>query len=643
MQAQTVPTKLPFWRQLRSQLMLYFIVLAVGAIIIITGFTLVQVRNQSTQQAFQRLESVIELKRNQISQWLESANLLLNLIDADIHQRADLLYLLQSGSMLPAARDVLNSILQGGITAQRRLGGDEQAILEEVWVYDIEGRVMGASDEALVNRVVTLQPYFERGFESRYIQSPYYDVSSGELTMVITHPLTTAEGAVVGVLVGRLNINLLRDVTAERAGLGETGETYLVSSENNYLLTPSRFDGYSMNRAYHSDGIDAALQEQNGSGIYENYQNPSVAVLGQYRWIPELNAALMAEISVVEAQTLLIQTSSIIVALGVLITGIAAVLGLVAANSISRPITQLTHTVQEISGGDLSQRAALHTQNEIGTLANAFNSMTQRLQDTISNLENNISALEQSKRERERLISELRDALIFKDQFMATMSHELRTPLNAVLGFSGIALMQDHEMTPKTRHLMERIKANSHRLLNLINDILDISRINAGRVELVSRPINLVKLSEGWRTDFTQQAREKNLDFLFEYDPALPEQILADEERVSQIISNLLVNAIKFTDQGHIKLAVQQEQAQLKIVVSDTGIGIPDTWQHLIFDEFRQVDGSSKRKYGGAGLGLSIVKKLCLLMGGSVSVSSKPGKGSTFTILLPLQPVPIAA
>jgi signal transduction histidine kinase len=643
MQAQTVPTKLPFWRQLRSQLMLYFIVLAVGAIIIITGFTLVQVRNQSTQQAFQRLESVIELKRNQISQWLESANLLLNLIDADIHQRADLLYLLQSGSMLPAARDVLNSILQGGITAQRRLGGDEQAILEEVWVYDIEGRVMGASDEALVNRVVTLQPYFERGFESRYIQSPYYDVSSGELTMVITHPLTTAEGAVVGVLVGRLNINLLRDVTAERAGLGETGETYLVSSENNYLLTPSRFDGYSMNRAYHSDGIDAALQEQNGSGIYENYQNPSVAVLGQYRWIPELNAALMAEISVVEAQTLLIQTSSIIVALGVLITGIAAVLGLAAANSISRPITQLTHTVQEISGGDLSQRAALHTQNEIGTLANAFNSMTQRLQDTISNLENNISALEQSKRERERLISELRDALIFKDQFMATMSHELRTPLNAVLGFSGIALMQDHEMTPKTRHLMERIKANSHRLLNLINDILDISRINAGRVELVSRPINLAKLSEGWRTDFTQQAREKNLDFLFEYDPALPEQILADEERVSQIISNLLVNAIKFTDQGHIKLAVQQEQAQLKIVVSDTGIGIPDTWQHLIFDEFRQVDGSSKRKYGGAGLGLSIVKKLCLLMGGSVSVSSKPGKGSTFTILLPLQPVPIAA
>ncbi len=242
-----------------------------------------------------------------------------------------------------------------------------------------------------------------------------------------------------------------------------------------------------------------------------------------------------------------------------------------------------------------------------------------------------------AERERERLIRELEEALIFKDQFLATMSHELRTPLNAVLGYAGIAGMQ-YELPLQVEHMLARIKMNSQRLLSLINDILDISRINAKRVEIVQRPFDTEDAARGWYEDFKQTATEKQLEFVFDYDPTLPRLLIGDQERLAQIAHNLLNNAMKFTERGKIELRVRRDgDTQWQISVVDTGVGIPDTWQHLIFEEFRQVDGSSRRKYGGAGLGLSIVQKLCQLMDGSVQVSSKVGEGSTFTVTLPLR------
>jgi PAS domain S-box-containing protein len=248
-----------------------------------------------------------------------------------------------------------------------------------------------------------------------------------------------------------------------------------------------------------------------------------------------------------------------------------------------------------------------------------------------------ITERKQNETELERLVKELRESLLFKDQFMATMSHELRTPLNAILGFAGIGMMQD-DVPPSLEKMLDRIKVNAQRLLGLINDILDISRINAGRVEIVSRPLELRETVEGWYTDFKQRAEAKSLNLELVYDDTLPTSVIGDAERLTQIASNLLVNAIKFTDSGKVQLQVKRVgDNKFGIIVTDTGIGIPETWQHLIFEEFRQVDGSSARKYGGAGLGLSIVQKLCLIMDGSITVSSKLGQGSVFTVLLPLK------
>jgi signal transduction histidine kinase len=231
-----------------------------------------------------------------------------------------------------------------------------------------------------------------------------------------------------------------------------------------------------------------------------------------------------------------------------------------------------------------------------------------------------------------------KEATRLKSEFIATMSHELRTPLNAMLGFSGLLLEgMAGEFDHDTRHMIERIEANSKRLLGLINDILDIAKIEAGRFELVTQPISPRALADSWRSQMGILAQQKRLGFEIVIDPILPEQIYGDPERISQVTANLLSNAFKFTESGGVKLSLKKADETWQIEVSDTGIGIPPHALNYIFDEFRQLDGSSRRSFGGTGLGLAIVRNLCLMMGGSIRVSSELDQGSTFTVTLPLQ------
>ncbi len=226
-----------------------------------------------------------------------------------------------------------------------------------------------------------------------------------------------------------------------------------------------------------------------------------------------------------------------------------------------------------------------------------------------------------------------------KSQFLATMSHELRTPLNAVIGYSEIQLMGiAGELSPKQREYQDRILANALHLLGLINDILDLSRIEAGRMDLLLTPFRL----QTWMDEILLQnrvlAEEKSLAIDVQIDPRLPEILVADSERLKQVVINLLSNAVKFTEKGSIKIDVALNDSDTwKIEVQDTGIGIPIHAQDTIFEEFRQVDGTSHRQYGGTGLGLAIVRKLVIMMGGHIRLKSEVGKGSNFIIILPLE------
>ncbi len=248
----------------------------------------------------------------------------------------------------------------------------------------------------------------------------------------------------------------------------------------------------------------------------------------------------------------------------------------------------------------------------------------------------NVTDQVRDQKERERLIRQLRETARFKDEFLAVMSHELRTPLNAMIGLLGIALMGS-KLTERDTMLVTRARANSERLLTLINNILDISRMEAGRFEIVPGEVAVRPLIERLHTNMSILAEQKTLKFTATVAPTLPETLQVDEDAITKIVTNLVANALKFTEQGSVTLRVDAAGDDLILEVKDTGIGIPVHMREVIFESFRQVDASSTRVYGGSGLGLSIVRNLCNAMHGTVRVDSLPGTGSTFTVTLPLR------
>ncbi|HIE03020.1 MAG TPA: response regulator, partial [Thiotrichaceae bacterium] len=225
-----------------------------------------------------------------------------------------------------------------------------------------------------------------------------------------------------------------------------------------------------------------------------------------------------------------------------------------------------------------------------------------------------------------------------KSEFLANMSHEIRTPLNAVIGFSNLlsSLISDKK---QTRYL-DSIQTAGKSLLTLINDILDLSKIEAGRLDIQYEAINLYLIFEELKQIFAVNIAEKNLELIINIDEHLPKTLLLDETRLRQVLLNLIGNALKFTKQGYIKLSAYpsmeqiDDEIELIISVTDTGIGVPENQQEVIFESFRQQEGQSTRQFGGTGLGLAISKRLVEMMNGQISVSSQIGQGSVFKITL---------
>ncbi|MCK5057488.1 MAG: PAS domain S-box protein [Candidatus Aminicenantes bacterium] len=220
-----------------------------------------------------------------------------------------------------------------------------------------------------------------------------------------------------------------------------------------------------------------------------------------------------------------------------------------------------------------------------------------------------------------------------KSEFLANMSHEIRTPMNGIMGMTDLAL--DACPIPELQEYLSNIKISAQALLKILNNILDFSKIEAEKIELEAIPFQLHHFIHEIISVQTLQAREKNLELIFDIPPDIPQHLIGDPGRLRQIITNLISNAIKFTKKGEIRLTVAEEsrshtRSMLHFTVSDSGIGIPKSKQKQIFQAFSQADGSTTRQYGGTGLGLSISSQLVKLMGGQIWVESKPGKGSEF-------------
>ena len=305
---------------------------------------------------------------------------------------------------------------------------------------------------------------------------------------------------------------------------------------------------------------------------------------------------------------------------------------------ITAPILELARIAGGVSTGkDYSLRAVPRGNDEVGTLVSSFNLMLEGIQQRDAALQSANEELETRVLKRTEEMRRARDAAEeasrVKSEFLANMSHEIRTPLNGIMGMTDLTL--GTEITTEQREYLDTVKQSADSLLVVINDILDFSKIEAGKVELELANFNLRDCLESTLKILAFRADEKGLELLCEIAPEAPEVVRGDSSRLRQIVTNLVGNAVKFTNEGEVAMKVEaksqdDDNCTLQFTVSDTGIGIPLEKQALIFDPFSQADTSTTRKYGGTGLGLTISARLIELMGGKIRLESEVGRGTLF-------------
>ncbi|HEY3440865.1 MAG TPA: ATP-binding protein [Paludibaculum sp.] len=339
-----------------------------------------------------------------------------------------------------------------------------------------------------------------------------------------------------------------------------------------------------------------------------------------------------------------------VVLLVVILLLVAGAIAKFTSRLLVRPLALLQAGILRAQSGRLAAIEVSRTGDELEQLGRSFNQMIAALASSRSELRDYQELLEEKIHQRtdelEQALQKAELANTAKSEFLANISHELRTPMSGVIGMMDLLL--DGPLTAEQREQLHSAQGCAHSLLALLNDLLDLSKIEAGRMDLEEIPFEVRKLIADCLRPHQLKAASKGLTLSWEVDAGIPQRLLGDPLRVRQIVSNLFSNAVKFTDKGQVHVSIRLDQPPqgpehpliLRISVSDTGAGIPREMQASIFDKFTQADGSTSRRFGGTGLGLTITKSLVELHGGAISVQSEIDRGSVFTATLPLLAAP---
>ena len=431
-----------------------------------------------------------------------------------------------------------------------------------------------------------------------------------------------------GVTVAEVNLKFIWDVIS-RIKIGDKGLAYVVDARGQLIAHPDislvlqKSDLTKLAQVV-SAREDAPGEEIDTVAIARNAGGTEV--LTAYARIPNLGWHVFAEQPLSEAFAPLydsLQRTGLLLLLGL---GFAVLVGQGVARRMVAPITAIQAGAAQFATGRLDQDIDVRTGDELEGLANEFNNMARQLHESYSGLEQKVA-------ERTR---DVEIANKHKSEFLANMSHELRTPLNAIIGFSEVLSERMFgELNDKQAEYLKDIHSSGQHLLSLINDILDLSKIEAGRMELELATFHLPQAIENALTLIRERASRHGVELAVEFDPSIGDWV-ADERKVKQILLNLLSNAVKFTPAGgKITVAAVRREDGVAISVTDTGIGISEADRDLVFEEFRQASGDYLKKSEGTGLGLSLTRGFVELHGGKIGLQSELGKGSTFTFTLP--------
>ncbi len=509
----------------------------------------------------------------------------------------------------------------------RTFESEHEGVYEEFFIINTDGTIIFSTLSRTGN--ISKEYYFTQAVSGKlYVSDVSLSNDTGLPEIIITNPIKRND-VIIGIMAARVSMENLYGMI-EKIDIGRSGEVFIVNKDGDIIFHQNR-SKILLDNLKNNVAVREVTYEKNGVDEYINYKGEDV--LGSYYWLPLYRWGLIVEKNRDEAYAQ-------VLVLGKLTAGISffAVLCVVSlAVVISR---RLTYPIKSLEDGALRlvkghfKPIPVFSKNEIGRLTEIFNQTAKELLDIRNKLEAKIEIANKDLEEKNKeLISaneELKKLDGLKSDFISLVSHELKTPLSAIRT-SAEFLESEWNIEPAVhKEMLANIITNIDRQTRLINDILDLSKIEAGKIDLRFDQANLCEIASVAIENIQPLALKKNITVAADIQQGLS-AVSADKEKLIIVLNNLLGNALKFTqDGGSIILSAKEEQDSIEVRVKDTGIGIEKEHIGKIFDKFYQVNSTSRRKTGGSGLGLSISMGIIRAHGSEICVESEPGKGSTF-------------
>ena len=597
-----------------------FMLVLLPCITLMLIFTYYELQNTKRGSA-ENLEQMITMQQDTIDKWF--------------HERAAVIRDMANWPVLKAETEDIESI--NARIEQFLQSQDEFSAV----IYVNKAGVTVAAPFATTGIDISDRPYYQKAAQGQEYVSDVLTArgaADGQPVVVFSAPVFDEYRQFKGLMLGAVKLATI-DKIMKQFQFGRTGETYLINQQG-VMITESRFinqlvetgvakDNVRLSFPINSETLQVVSQGQTGNAAYTNYRGQEV--IGAYHRLINRDWIIIGEVEKGEILESFYRQISIMFVCFLVLMLATLPLTMVLEKRLATPIRRLIDGADAMRAGDYSYRVEQSlidvSVSEIKTLCNVFNYMAENIHTKTETLNDANQALTAA---RDAALA----ASVAKSQFLANMSHEIRTPLNAILGMG--ELLEETPLTPEQEKYVRVSRSAGENLLNLINDILDLSKIELGHPTLNKNEFNLFVAVEETCQIILLQAQQKGIALHWHIRPETPSRLIGDPARLQQVLINLLANAVKFTEAGEVILEVSQRSqaeadfVELLFVVRDTGIGIPQDKLGPIFERFTQVDASDTRKYGGTGLGLAIAKRLVELMGGRIWVESMLGVGSTF-------------
>lgn len=593
---------------IRSEIILFFLLISVIPLSIVVYISYDHGREAIRESVKTNLIVATDNTGNAIDNWMEA-------------RKDDIRVISQSRIVICTEKKQLHEYLG-------TFENEYKGVYREFLIMDMNGSIIFSTMNRSGNE--GRERYFiEAAMGKLYVSEVSLSMNEGKPEMIIANPVKV-NGTIMGILAARVSLeNLYRII--ENIDIGRSGEVFIVNMDGNTVFHRNR-SMILLRNINNNFAVREVTYEKNGISEYVNYNGEKV--LGSYYWLPLYRWGLIVEEKIDEAYTGVHELGKLMVSISVFSVIGLIFLAVVISKRLTEPIKSLEKGAMDLVGGNFKP-IQVSSRNEIGHLTEIFNQTASELRFIRKKLEDRIELVNKDIEKKNRELIEANEGLKkldeMKSEFISLVSHELKTPLSA-MKVSAQYLESDDKADPEERGEMLRIIIrNIDRQTKMINDILDLSKMEAGKMEFQFENVDIAETVNVVLENIGQLALKKNITISPDIPGSLP-QVLADKEKLIIVLNNLVGNALKFTPEGgSIIISAKDLGDRIEVRMKDTGIGIEKEKLERIFEKFYQVDSTSRRKIGGVGLGLSIASGIIRAHGSEIHVESEQGRGSTFS------------